>query len=71
MPMTITEKILARHAGLESVAPGDLIEVKVDLAFAHDFTAPIAIQVFKQIGAPKVFDRKKVALVADHFVPNK
>ena len=71
MPMTITEKILARHAGLESVAPGDLVEVKVDLAFAHDFTAPIAIQVFKEIGAPKVFDRKRVALVADHFVPNK
>lgn len=71
MPMTITEKILARHAGLESVAPGDLVEAKVDLAFAHDFTAPIAIQVFKQIGAPKVFDRKRVALVADHFVPNK
>ncbi len=71
MPMTITEKILAKHAGLESVAPGDLIEAKVDLAFAHDFTAPIAIQVFKEIGAPKVFDRKKVVLVADHFVPNK
>ncbi len=71
MPMTITEKILARHAGLESVAPGDLIEAKVDLAFAHDFTAPIAIQVFKDIGAPRVFDRKKVVLVADHFVPNK
>ena len=71
MPMTITEKILAKHAGLESVAPGDLVEAKVDLAFAHDFTAPIAIQVFKQIGAPKVFDRGRVALVADHFVPNK
>ncbi len=71
MPMTITEKILARHAGLESVAPGDLVEAKVDLAFAHDFTAPIAIHVFRQIGAPKVFDRKRVALVADHFVPNK
>ena len=71
MPMTITEKILARHAGLESVAPGDLIEAKVDLAFAHDFTAPIAIDVFRKIGAPKVFDRKRVVLVADHFVPNK
>lgn len=71
MPMTITEKILARHAGLESVAPGDLVEARVDLAFAHDFTAPIAIQVFRQIGAPKVFDRRRVALVADHFVPNK
>jgi len=71
MPMTITEKILAKHAGLESVTPGDLVEAKVDLAFAHDFTAPIAIQVFKEIGAPHVFDRKKVVLVADHFVPNK
>jgi len=71
MPMTITEKILAKHAGLESVAPGDLIEAKVDLAFAHDFTAPIAIDVFRKIGAPKVFDRKRVVLVADHFVPNK
>lgn len=71
MSMTITEKILARHAGLESVAPGDLIEAKVDLAFAHDFTAPIAIQVFKQIGVPKVFDPRRVVLVADHFVPNK
>ncbi|HTZ40926.1 MAG TPA: 3-isopropylmalate dehydratase large subunit [Syntrophales bacterium] len=71
MPMTITEKILAKHAGLESVTPGDLIEAKVDIAFAHDFTAPIAIQVFKEIGAPRVFDRKKVVLVADHFVPNK
>jgi 3-isopropylmalate/(R)-2-methylmalate dehydratase large subunit len=69
--MTITEKILAKHAGLESVAPGDLVEAKVDLAFAHDFTAPIAIQVFREIGAPKVFDRRRVALVADHFVPNK
>jgi len=71
MPMTITEKILARHAGLESVAPGDLVEAKVDLAFAHDFTAPIAIEVFRRIGAPRVFDRRRVALVADHFVPNK
>jgi len=71
MPMTITEKILARHAGLESVAPGDLVEAKVDLAFAHDFTAPIAIEVFRRIGAPRVFDRRRVVLVADHFVPNK
>lgn len=71
MPMTITEKILANHAGLKEVAPGDLIEARVDLAFAHDFTAPIAISVFRQMGAKKVFDRNKVALVADHFVPNK
>lgn len=71
MPMTITEKILAQHAGLSEVAPGDLIEAKVDLAFAHDFTAPIAIDVFRRMGAGKVFDRNKIALVADHFVPNK
>lgn len=71
MPMTITEKILAQHAGLKEVAPGDLIEAKVDLAFAHDVTAPIAIEVFRRIGAEHVFDPEKVALVADHFVPNK
>lgn len=71
MAMTITEKILARHAGLEKVVPGDLIEAKVDLAFAHDVTAPIAIEVFRRIGAGRVFDPEKVALVADHFVPNK
>ena len=69
--MTITEKILAAHAGLKSLSPGDFIEVRVDLAFAHDFTAPLAIQVFEEIGAGKVFNRNKVALVADHFVPNK
>lgn len=71
MPMTITEKILAQHAGLKEVAPGDLIEAKVDMAFAHDVTAPIAIEVFRRIGAEHVFDPEKVALVADHFVPNK
>lgn len=71
MPMTLTEKILAEHAGLREAAPGDLIEAKVDLAFAHDVTAPIAIEVFRHIGAEHVFDPEKVALVADHFVPNK
>jgi len=71
MPMTITEKILADHAGLKEVAPGDLIEAKVDLAFAHDVTAPIAIEVFRKIGADRVFDPERIALVADHFVPNK
>ncbi len=71
MPMTITEKILAYHAGKETVSPGDLIEVKVDVALANDITAPLAIKVFKEIGAKKVFDTEKVVLVADHFVPNK
>jgi 3-isopropylmalate/(R)-2-methylmalate dehydratase large subunit len=69
--MTITEKILADHAGLKEVSPGDLIEAKVDLAFAHDVTAPIAIEVFRKIGADRVFDPERIALVADHFVPNK
>jgi len=70
-PMTITEKILAAHAGLEYVTPGDLIKVNVDLALANDITAPLAIRVFREIGKLKVFDRDKIALVADHFVPNK
>jgi 3-isopropylmalate/(R)-2-methylmalate dehydratase large subunit len=69
--MTITEKILAAHAGLEYVTPGDLIKVNVDLALANDITAPLAIAVFREIGKPKVFDREKIALVSDHFVPNK
>jgi len=69
--MTITEKILARHAGLDSVRPGDLIEVDIDLALANDITAPLAIRVFDELGTGKVFDREKIALVPDHFVPNK
>ncbi|MCJ7596801.1 MAG: 3-isopropylmalate dehydratase large subunit [Desulfobacterales bacterium] len=69
--MTITEKILASHAGCESVSPGELIKVHVDLAMANDITAPLAIRVFNEIGMTKVFDVEKVALVADHFVPNK
>jgi 3-isopropylmalate/(R)-2-methylmalate dehydratase large subunit len=71
MPMTITEKILAQHANCEHVSPGDLIEVEVDLALANDITAPLAINVFEDIGAHTVFDHRKIALVADHFVPNK
>jgi 3-isopropylmalate/(R)-2-methylmalate dehydratase large subunit len=70
-PMTITEKILAAHAGLEAVNPGDLIKVRVDLALANDVTAPLAIRVFNEIGREEVFDPDKIALVADHFVPNK
>jgi 3-isopropylmalate/(R)-2-methylmalate dehydratase large subunit len=69
--MTITEKILTAHAGREFVSPGELIQVRVDLALANDITAPLAIQVFREIGADRVFDSKRVALVADHFVPNK
>ena len=69
--MTITEKILAAHAGLDSVDPGDIIQVQVDLALANDITAPLAIRVFEELGADRVFDLKKIALVADHFVPNR
>jgi 3-isopropylmalate/(R)-2-methylmalate dehydratase large subunit len=69
--MTITEKILASHAERDSVNPGELIEVKVDLALANDITAPLTIGVFEELGAKRVFDPEKIALVPDHFVPNK
>ncbi len=71
MAMTITEKILAAHAGKDSVSPGELIQVDVDLALANDITAPMAIKVFHDLEAREVFDREKIALVPDHFVPNK
>jgi len=70
-PMTLTEKILAAHADMESVTPGDLIKVRVDLALGNDITAPLAIKTFRETGATRVFDPEKVVLVADHFVPNK
>jgi len=70
-PMTITEKILAAHAGLKEVSPGELINAKVDIALGNDITAPIAISEFRKAGAKKVFDREKVVLVPDHFTPNK
>ena len=71
MGMTITEKILAAHAGLERVEPGQLINARVDIALGNDITAPIAIKEFNKAGATKVFDRDKVVLVPDHFAPNK
>ena len=71
MPMTITEKILASHANRASVSPGELVEVSVDLALANDITAPLAIGVFEELGAKDVFDTEKIALVQDHFVPQK
>lgn len=69
--MTITEKILAAHAGQKKVAPGEIINVKVDLALGNDITAPVAIQEFEKLGFTQVFDREKVVLVPDHFTPNK
>lgn len=69
--MTITEKILARASGNESVEPGQLIMADVDLAMANDITAPLAIDAFRKIGVEKVWDRDRVALVPSHFVPAK
>jgi len=71
MGMTLTEKILARHAELDQVRPGDLISARVDIALGNDITAPIAIKQFRESGAKKVFDPDRVVLVPDHFVPNK
>lgn len=71
MGMTMTQKILAAHAGLDSVAPGQLIEANIDLALANDITGPVAIRELKKADMDKVFDRTKVALVMDHFAPNK
>jgi len=69
--MTITEKILAAHCGKKEVAPGDLINAKVDLVLANDITAPISIQEFNKSGAPTVFNKDRVAFVPDHFAPQK
>jgi len=69
--MTITEKILASHAALDSVSPGDLIYSKVDIVLANDITAPVAIKEFNKIGVDKVFDNEHIALIPDHFTPNK
>lgn len=71
MSMTMTQKILAAHAGLDSVVPGQLIEADIDLALANDITGPVAIRELAKAGMDKVFDREKVALVMDHFTPNK
>lgn len=69
--MTITQKILAKHAGKKFVEPGELIMVQVDMALANDITGPVAIEEFKKTGAQEVFDKQKIALVPDHFAPNK
>lgn len=69
--MTITEKILADHAGLDEVKPGDLITARVDITLANDITGPVAINEFRRIGVEKVFDSERVVFVPDHFTPNK
>ncbi|HHN45913.1 MAG TPA: 3-isopropylmalate dehydratase large subunit [Planctomycetes bacterium] len=70
MGMTITEKILAAKSGAKEVKPGDFVVAKVDLVLANDITAPLAIQEFRRLNAP-VFDPAKIAIVPDHFTPNK
>ena len=69
--MNITEKLLARAAGRDDVGPGDFVNCKLDLVLANDITAPIAIQEFRKLGAERVFDPEKIALVCDHSTPNK
>ena len=71
MPMTMTQKILAAHAGLESVRAGDLVLANVDMVLGNDITSPVAINEFERLGQKKVFDKEKISLVMDHFVPNK
>ena len=71
MAMTMTQKILAKHAGLPSVQAGQLIEASVDLTLANDITGPVAIREMEKAGFDTVFDREKIALVMDHFAPNK
>ena len=71
MAMTMTQKILAAHAGLESVTVGQLIMAKLDIVLGNDITTPVAVNEFKKSGFDKVFDKDKVAIVLDHFVPNK
>jgi 3-isopropylmalate/(R)-2-methylmalate dehydratase large subunit len=71
MPMTITEKILAAHAGIPEVHPGEFIRCKLDFILGNDITAPIAINEFERMGAPTVYDRSRVGLIPDHSAPNK
>ena len=71
MGMTMTQKILAAHAGLPEVKAGQLIEAKLDLCLGNDITSPVAVNEFERCGACGVFDKSRVALVMDHFTPNK
>ena len=71
MGMTMTQKILATHAGLDEVKAGQLIKCKLDLVLGNDVTTPVAIKEFNKAGFDKVFDGEKIAMVMDHFTPNK
>ena len=71
MAMTMTQKILAAHAGLETVSAGQLVLVNVDRVLGNDITSPVAIKEFEKIGAKEVYDKDKVTMLMDHFAPNK
>lgn len=71
MGMTMTQKILAAHAGMESVSAGQLLLADLDCVLGNDITSPVAIRAFESLGKDQVFDRDKVIMVMDHFVPNK
>ena len=71
MGMTMTQKILAKHAGLDSVTEGQLIKAKLDMVLGNDITSPVAINEFNKNGFTNVFDKSKISLVMDHFTPNK
>jgi len=71
MGMTMTQKILARHAGLDYVVPGQLIEAKLDMVLGNDITTPVAITEFEKAGFTQVFDKDKIAIVLDHYTPCK
>ena len=71
MGMTMTQKILAAHAGLDTVTSGQLINARLDIVLGNDITTPVAVNEFKKAGFDKVFDKDKIAIVLDHFVPNK
>ena len=71
MSMTMTQKILAHHAGLSEVRPGQLIRAKLDMVLGNDITSPVAINEFEKAGFDQVFDKSRVVMIMDHFAPNK
>jgi 3-isopropylmalate/(R)-2-methylmalate dehydratase large subunit len=71
MPMTLAEKIIAKHVGRPSVQPGEFVEAKVDICLGNDITAPLAIEQFEKLGFGKVFDAERICLVPDHSTPSK
>ena len=71
MAMTMTQKILAAHAGLPEVTPGQLIQADLNIVLGNDITTPVAVNEFKKAGFDGIYDKNKVVIVLDHFVPNK